>query len=124
LLAILGKSSNIFYHVAHILLDTATFQKKFVNALADTIIYKIKSGQRTFEEMASTYSSDNSSGSKGGDLGWFCRGVMLPQLDVAIQSHKKGDVFKVWTSMGLHVVTIKDNPNKDTGYALMLRVLL
>jgi hypothetical protein len=49
---------------------------------------------------------------------------MLPQLDAAIQTHKKGDVFKVWTSMGLHVVTLKDNPKKDTGYALMLRVLL
>jgi peptidyl-prolyl cis-trans isomerase D len=110
--------------VAHILLDTSTFQKKFVNALADSIIYKIKSGQSTFEEMAITYSSDNTSGSKGGELGWFSRGVMLPQLDAAIQMHKKGDVFKVWTSMGLHVVTLKDNPKKDTGYALMLRVLL
>jgi parvulin-like peptidyl-prolyl isomerase len=124
LLEILGKASNTFYHVAHILLDTSTFQKKFVNALADSIIYKIKSGQSTFEEMAITYSSDNTSGSKGGELGWFSRGVMLPQLDAAIQMHKKGDVFKVWTSMGLHVVTLKDNPKKDTGYALMLRVLL
>lgn len=124
LLEILGKASNTFYHVAHILLDTATFQKKFANALADTIIYKINSGQATFQEMAITYSSDNVSGSKGGDLGWFCRGVMLPQLDIAIQTHKKGDVFKVWTTMGLHIVTVKDNPRKDTGFALMLRVLL
>jgi parvulin-like peptidyl-prolyl isomerase len=124
LLEILGKASNTFYHVAHILLDTSTFQKKFVNALADSIIAKIESGRATFEEMAVTYSSDNTSGSKGGELGWFCRGVMLPQLDAAIQMHKKGDIFKVWTKMGLHVVTLKDNPKKDTGYALMLRVLL
>jgi len=124
LLEILGKASNTFYHVSHILLDTSTFQRKFVNALADSIIYKIKSGKSTFEEMAITYSSDNVSGSKGGELGWFCRGVMLPQLDAAIQMHKKGDVFKVWTQMGLHIVTLKDNPRKDTGYALMLRVLL
>jgi parvulin-like peptidyl-prolyl isomerase len=124
LLEILGKATNTFYHVAHILLDTSTFQKKFVNALADTIIYKIQSGQNTFQEMAITYSSDNTSGSKGGELGWFCRGVMLPQLDAAIQMHKKGDVFKVWTKMGLHIVTLMDNPKKDTGYALMLRVLL
>jgi peptidyl-prolyl cis-trans isomerase D len=124
LLEILGKASNTFYHVSHILLDTSTFQRKFVNALADSIIYKIASGKSTFEEMAITYSSDNVSGSKGGELGWFCRGVMLPQLDAAIQMHKKGDVFKVWTQMGLHIVTLKDNPRKDTGYALMLRVLL
>jgi peptidyl-prolyl cis-trans isomerase D len=124
ILEILGKATNTFYHVSHILLDTSTFQKKFVNALADTIIHKIQSGQNTFQEMAITYSSDNTSGSKGGELGWFCRGVMLPQLDAAIQMHKKGDVFKVWTSMGLHIVTLLDNPKKDTGYALMLRVLL
>ncbi len=124
LLEILGKASNTFYHVSHILLDTSTFQRKFVNALADSIIYKIESGKSTFEEMAITYSSDNVSGSKGGELGWFCRGVMLPQLDAAIQMHKKGDVFKVWTQMGLHIVTLKDNPRKDTGFALMLRVLL
>jgi peptidyl-prolyl cis-trans isomerase D len=124
LLEIIGKATNTFYHVSHILLDTSTFQKKFVNALADTIIRKIESGQNTFQEMAITYSSDNTSGSKGGELGWFCRGVMLPQLDAAIQMHKKGDVFKVWTKMGLHIVTLIDNPKKDTGYALMLRVLL
>ena len=124
LLEILGKASNTFYHVAHILLDTSTFQKKFVSDLADSIMDKIQSGRSSFEDMAVTYSSDNTSGSKGGDLGWFCRGVMLPQLDVAIQTHKKGHVFKVWTTMGLHIVTVKDNPKKDTGYALMLRVLL
>ena len=74
--------------------------------------------------MASTYSSDNISAAKGGDLGWFVRGVMLPQLDDAIAAHKKGELFKVWTSAGLHIVKIADAPKKDIGYALMLRIIM
>ena len=60
----------------------------------------------------------------GGDLGWFIQGVMLPQLDKEMVKHKKGDMFKVWSSSGLHIVTVADNPKEDTGYALLLRVIL
>ena len=39
-------------------------------------------------------------------------------------SHKKGDLFKVWSASGLHIITIADNPKEDVGYALLLRVIL
>lgn len=124
LLKILGKVPNTFYHVSHILIDTSVFKPKFADSLANSIIAKIKTGTDDFKSMASTYSSDPMSSSKGGDLGWFIRGVMLPQLDDAIANHKKGDVFKVWTAAGLHVVTINDLPKSDNGFALILRVFL
>jgi parvulin-like peptidyl-prolyl isomerase len=124
LVKILVKAPNTFYHVQHIVLDTALFRERFAGNLADTIIEKINSGRATFAQMASTYSADNVSAVKGGDLGWFVRGVMLPQLDEAIATHKKGEMFKVWTDAGLHIVKIADNPKKDIGYALMLRMLL
>lgn len=124
LIKILAKVPNTFYHVSHIVLDTAVFKKEFADSLATTIINRIQSGNSSFESMASTYSADPGSASKGGDLGWFVRGIMLPQLDMAVANHKKGDLFKVWTPAGLHVVTIKDNPKKDNGFALLLRVIL
>lgn len=124
LIKILAKVPNTFYHVSHIVLDTAIFKKEFADSLATNIMNRILSGNSTFETMASTYSADPGSSSKGGDLGWFVRGVMLPQLDKAVAAHKKGDLFKVWTAAGLHIVTIKDNPKKDDGFALFLRVLL
>jgi len=124
LIKVLGKVPNTFYHVSHILIDTAIFSRKFADSIASNIIQKIKSDSSTFETMARTYSADNISAYKGGDLGWFIRGAMLPQLDDAIAAHKKGDIFKVWTRAGLHVVTIKDNPKKDNGFALLLRVFL
>lgn len=124
LIKVLAKVPNTFYHVSHILLDTSLFKKNFADTLSSTIILKIKSGSSSFSEMASTYSADRGSVLKGGDLGWFVRGAMLPQLDEAIAAHKKGDVFKVWTQAGLHIVTITDNPKKDNGFALLLRVML
>lgn len=124
LVKILYKAPNTFYHVNHIVLDTGTFSQRYATSLADTIIEKIKSGRATFASMASTFSADYISAVKGGDLGWFVRGVMLPQLDEAIASHKKGEIFTVWTAAGLHIVKIADAPKKDVGYALMLRVIL
>ena len=50
--------------------------------------------------------------------------VALTQLDKAIGTHKKGEIFKVWTPAGLHIVTLKDNPKQGDGYALFLRVFL
>ena len=124
LIKVLAKLPNTFYHVSHILIDTSAFSRKFADSLASNIIKKIQTDSSTFESMARTYSTDNVSAYKGGDLGWFIRGAMLPQLDEAIAAHKKGDIFKVWTPAGLHIVTIKDSPKKDNGFALMLRVFL
>lgn len=124
LIKVLAKVPNTFYHVSHILIDTATFSRKFADSLAGNIIKKIQSDSSSFASMARTYSADNATASKGGDLGWFIRGAMLPQLDEAIAAHKKGDIFKVWTPAGLHVVTITDSPKKDNGFALLLRVFL
>ena len=124
LVKILVKAPNTFYHVTHIVLDTAIYRPRFAEALADTLMAKIKDGRTTFADAASTYSADNGSASKGGDLGWFVRGVMLEQLDREMVKHKKGEMFKVWTAVGLHIVVITDDPKKDTGYALLLRVIL
>jgi hypothetical protein len=124
LIKILAKVPNTFYHVSHIVIDTGLFKKAFADSLADKIIKRIQSGNTTFESMAATYSSDYNSARKGGDLGWFVRGVMLPQLDNGIRTHAKGELFKVWTPSGLHIVTIKDKPKEDDGFALMLRVFL
>ena len=124
LVKILVKAPNTFYHIKHILIDTAVFEKDFAESLADKIMWKIKNETSSFAAQASIYSADYESSAKGGDLGLFVRGVMLPQLDKEMVKHKKGDLFKVWSTSGLHIVTVADNPKEDTGYALLLRVIL
>ena len=124
LVKVLAKVPNTFYHVKHILLDTAVYSVRFANNMADSIISRIKEGRATFAGMASSYSIDIESSRKGGDLGWFIRGIMLPELDAQLVKHKKGEIFTVWTKAGLHIVTLPDDPKKDNGYALLLRVIL
>lgn len=124
LIKILTKAPNTFYHINHILLDTSVFVPSFAESLADTIIARIRSGTSTFAAQASIYSADVTSARKGGDLGWFIKGVMLPQLDKELTKRKKGELFKVWSEVGLHIVSIADNPKEDAGFALMLRVIL
>ena len=124
LVKILVKAPNTFYHIKHILLDTSVFDKNFAETKADEIIAKINAGTTTFAQQASIFSADYESSAKGGDLGWFIQGVMLPQLDKEMVKHKKGDLFKVWSPSGLHIVTVADNPKEDTGYALLLRIIL
>ncbi len=124
LIRILGKAPNTFYRVSHILLDTSLFRPRFADSLATNIISRLKAGTDDFGALAASYSNDRGSSVKGGDLGWFIRGIMLPQMDNEIARRKKGEVFKVWSQAGLHVVKITANPKKDNGFALLLRVLL
>jgi PPIC-type PPIASE domain len=124
LVKILGKAPNLFYHLGNIQLDTSLFRPKFADSIANTIIDKIKNRKASFASMATIYSADQYSAIHGGDLGWLARGGMLPQLEQAISKHKKGDVFKVWTPAGIHIISIIDDPKKDVGFALVMKMWL
>ena len=118
-----GKAFNMFYHAGHVLLDTIAFRKKVASKMADNPIKQIKSGEKKFEDLARTYNIDGS-GENGGDFGVLARGVLLPELDREIIKHKKGDIFKVITRNGVHIVKIFENPKKDAGFAILLRIFL
>jgi hypothetical protein len=124
LIQVLAKVPNTFYRINHIVLDTGLFNIRFADSLAESIITRIRSGQSSFSDMAATYSSDSYTAMKGGDLGWMAKGAMLPELEAAIANKKKGELFKLWTPTGLHVVRIAENPMKADGHALLLRIFL
>lgn len=123
IVVIAGKAFNMFYHAAHILFDTIAFRKKVASKMADDFIKQIKSGEKKFEDLAHTYNIDGS-GENGGDFGLLPRGILLPELNREIIKHKKGEIFKVISRNGVHIVKIVENPKKDTGFAIMLRIFL
>lgn len=123
LVQILGKLPNTFNRIGQIFLDTSLFTRRFADSLADNIMARIKSGSTTFEDMAQTYSMGGEAASKG-DLGWVAAGAMIPQIEKELSKRNKGDVFKVWTANGLHIIRKTDNPKKDNGFALMMRIFL
>lgn len=124
LLQVLAKVPNTFYRIHHIVLDTGIFKQRFADSLAGSIMARIQSGESSFSDMAATYSSDSYTAMKGGDLGWMAKGAMLPELETALVNKKKGDIFKLWTPTGLHLVQLVENPKKADGHALLLRVYL
>lgn len=123
LVQVLTKAPNQFFHISQIFIDTSVFRYRIADSLGNAILKKLKDGTATFEQLAVTYSMGGEAATKG-DLGWIARGVLLPQIEHEVTQHKKGEVFKIWSPNGLHIIRKMDEPKQDTGFALMLRVFL
>ncbi len=123
LVQILGKVPNTFNRVSQVFIDTTVFTRRIADSLANSIIERVKNGSASFEDMAQTYSMGGEGVTKG-DLGWIARGAIIPEIDKELAKRKKGDVFKVWTKAGVHVIKKTADSKQDTGFALMMRVIL
>lgn len=75
---------------------------------AKDVIAQLKKG-KDFAELA-TEKSDGPSGSKGGDLGYFTQGDMVPEFAAAAFAMKPGDISEspVQTQFGWHVIKVED----------------
>ena len=122
LVQILAKAPNTFNRVSQIFLDGKVISRHFADSLASTIISRINAGATTFEDMAQTFSMGGEAATKG-DLGWVAIGGMIPEIEQEIAKRKKGEIFKIYTSGGVHIIR-KTDTKEDTGYALILRIFL
>jgi peptidyl-prolyl cis-trans isomerase D len=67
---------------------------------------KLIEGGASFEALARTNSSDGSA-AKGGDLGYFANGRMVPEFnDVCFNTGEQGKIYKVQTQFGFHLIEI------------------
>ncbi|MCL5100628.1 MAG: peptidyl-prolyl cis-trans isomerase [Candidatus Marsarchaeota archaeon] len=80
---------------AHILVEK--------ESLAKEILEKIKNGE-SFSKMAEQYSIDGSK-RRGGDLGFFGKGMMVADFEKAAFALQKGEVSGVIkTQFGYHII--------------------
>lgn len=101
-------------HARHILIKTNEIVTdadaiKRLNDIRD----QITSGKATFEAMAKKY-SDDTSASKGGDLGWLSPGETVPEFEHAMDALKPGEISQpIKSPFGYHLIQVLDRRQKD-----------
>jgi peptidyl-prolyl cis-trans isomerase C len=78
-------------------------------AKADDLRKQIAGGA-SFDELAKKESDDVGSGARGGDLGAFGRGQMVPEFEKAAFEAKAGDLTQVVrTQFGYHIIKVDEH---------------
>ncbi len=96
----------------HILLSVASdatdMQRDSVRSRIDGIRQRALAGE-DFAALAEEFSDDPGSASRGGDLGFFGRGDMVPAFDQMAFSLQPGQISEpVETPFGLHVIKVEE----------------
>ncbi|WP_271784285.1 peptidylprolyl isomerase [Aquimarina algiphila] len=87
--------------------------KEEAKALADSIIGVTRADKAKFATLASEFSADSSNKDKGGDLGYFTPGAMVPVFNDYCFDNKTGDQGIVETQFGYHIISIEDQTDEE-----------
>lgn len=97
------KASHILVKVAE---DASAELVEQARKKADAILIKARSGE-DFASLAKAESQDTGSAKKGGDLGFFGKGAMVPAFEEAAFKLKKGDISELVRSpFGFHIIKL------------------
>lgn len=85
-------------------------------ATAKKVVEELKGGAK-FADVAKKYSKDPGSAEKGGDLGWFTVGAMVPEFNDAAYALELNTVSEpVKSQFGYHIIEVTDKRDiKDYG---------
>ena len=95
------------YLASHPELDT----DKKNRAKAEEVLKRARAGE-DFAKLAQEFSTDGSK-DKGGDLGWFGHGDMVPEFEQAAYALKPGEISDVVQSkFGFHIIKLEERKNE------------
>jgi len=76
---------------------------------ADSVLNLITQEGQSFATLAEQFSDDKSNSAKGGDLGYFAEGMMVPEFNNAVfYEMNPGEVKTVITQFGVHILKLND----------------
>ena len=98
-------TKDTFVRASHILINQFGDDKKNYDE-AMTLYNELQKGA-DFSTLAKQYSKDPGSAVRGGDLGWFGKGQMVPEFEKASFEGKVGVVQKpIKTNYGYHIIKV------------------
>lgn len=108
-------------HARHILFRVdQDAEEEAVNqakAKAEELLQQLKEGA-DFAELAKEHSEDPGSGKEGGDLGFFNKGMMIPEFEQAAFALAPGEISDpVRTSFGFHLIKVEEIREETDPYA-------
>jgi len=107
-------------HASHILFQINGPDSNAVKATATEVARQAKSGQ-DFAALAAKHSKDPSNAQKGGELGWFGKGRMVPQFEEACFKAKVGEIVgPVRTAFGLHIIKLTGRDSREVKIASII----
>lgn len=112
LIKYLGKISTneVMARASHILINQFSEDEENLKE-ANRIYDELKAGA-DFSQTAKQFSKDPGSAVRGGDLGYFGKGMMVPEFEQAVFSGRIGEVQKpVKSPFGYHIIKVTDKAN-------------
>jgi parvulin-like peptidyl-prolyl isomerase len=107
------------YVAAHPEYDTKRSRAKIEGLLG-----RVRAGE-DFAKLADEFTEDPSGKGRGGDLGWFGRGMMVKPFEDAAFSLKQGEVSGVVeTQFGYHIVKVDERRTQGQGEEVRARHIL
>lgn len=74
---------------------------------AEEVLAEVQKSPAKFAELAKKYSEDPGSAEKGGDLGFFARGMMVKPFEEEVFKQKEGDISGlVESEFGYHIIKL------------------
>lgn len=92
---------------SHILISAEKTDKTKAKARAEELLAEVKKSPAAFADLAKKNSQDPGSASKGGDLGFFAKGMMVKAFEETAFKLKEGEISDVVESdFGFHIIKV------------------
>jgi peptidyl-prolyl cis-trans isomerase D len=105
--------------------ETTSRTKEEAERKADSIFNVLNADKTKLQALAFQLSDDGSAKQNNGDLGWFADGSMVGPFNAAVVNGKVGDIVKVETAFGYHILKItgKKEPVTKVRAAIIERAI-